>query len=142
MSSLEVTVNVEHGDADHESLRRAAMHVATAEGRLVGEISVTLLSDTGIQRINRTYLDRDRPTDVIAFSLGDDHALLGDVYVGAEQALRQAEEFGIEPSEELIRLTVHGVLHVLGHDHPEGPERIESAMLRRQEVLVREILAD
>jgi probable rRNA maturation factor len=142
VSSLEVTVNVEHGDADHDALKRAATHVATSEGRLVGEVSVTLLSDVGIQRINRTYLDRDRPTDVIAFSLGDDDALLGDVYIGAEQALRQADELGIEPSEELVRLTVHGLLHVLGHDHPEGPERIDSPMFLRQEVLVREILED
>jgi probable rRNA maturation factor len=142
VSSLEVTINVEHGNADVEALRRAVLHVGAAEGRQVGEVSVTLLSDEDIQEINRTYLDRDRPTDVIAFSLGDDLAILGDVYIGAEEAVRQAEELGIAVSEEVVRLTVHGMLHVLGHDHPEGPERTESAMFRRQEELLREILAD
>lgn len=142
MSSLEVTINVEHGNADVEALRCAVLHVGAAEGSRAGEVSVTLLSDEDIQEMNRTYLDRDRPTDVIAFSLGDDLAILGDVYIGAEQARRQAEELGIDVSEEVVRLTVHGMLHVLGYDHPEGPERTESAMFRRQEELLREILAD
>lgn len=103
------------------------------------EISVTLLDDEGIRSLNRAYLAKDRPTDVIAFTLGGGGQLLGDVYVGMEQARRQAAELGVPLEEELVRLTVHGTLHVLGHDHPEGPERDTSSMWILQEELVRRI---
>lgn len=141
MSGIRVIVNAEAAEVDPEPLHRAASHVASAEGRDAGEISVTLLSDDDIRTLNREYLERDYVTDVISFSLGDDGALLGDVYIGIEQARRQAAELGIDPSEELLRLVVHGVLHVLGHDHPEGEDRVDSPMFVRQESLLREILA-
>jgi probable rRNA maturation factor len=67
---------------------------------------------------------------------------LGDIYVGYDQATRQAEEAGVPLPEELARLAIHGTLHVLGHDHPEGPERLESAMFRLQEQLVRRVMED
>ena len=65
---------------------------------------------------------------------------MGDVYIGYEQAHRQAGELGFDPEEELVRLVVHGVLHVLGYDHPEGEDRTGSPMFERQEALVRAIL--
>ena len=65
---------------------------------------------------------------------------MGDVYVGADQALRQAGEYGVPVAEELVRLTIHGTLHVLGHDHPEGPERVGSPMFRLQESLVGQLM--
>jgi probable rRNA maturation factor len=59
--------------------------------------------------------------------------LIGDVYISAWVARREAQSRGISAREELIRLLVHGTLHVLGRDHPEGPARTRSAMWRRQE---------
>lgn len=107
-----------------------------------GELSVTFLDDEAVRELHRRYLDRDRPTDVLSFALHDDgEPLVGDVYVGVEQARRQADEGGVPLDEELLRLAIHGTLHVLGHDHPEGPERTESEMFRRQEALVRRVLA-
>jgi probable rRNA maturation factor len=64
------------------------------------------------------------------------------VYVGAEQAARQAAEAGVGVGEELVRLAVHGTLHVLGHEHPEGDGREESPMFALQEALVREITGE
>ncbi len=136
---VDVTVNVEHGRADADALRRAAEHTALAEGVGAGELSVTLLADVAMQELNRGYLGHDRSTDVLAFSLGENDTLLGDVYVGIEQAERQAREAGVTLEEELVRLVVHGTLHVLGWDHPDGPERLQSPMFRRQEELVREV---
>lgn len=107
-----------------------------------GELSVTFLDDEGVRELHRRYLDRDRPTDVLSFALHDEgEPVVGDVYVGVEQARRQADEGGVPLDEELLRLAIHGTLHVLGHDHPEGPERTESVMFRRQEALVRRVLA-
>jgi probable rRNA maturation factor len=108
-------------------------------GLAEAEISVTLLDDAAIQAMNLQYLQRDYITDVIAFSLGDD-PVIGDVYVGAGQAERQAAELGISTVEEFVRLAIHGTLHVLGHDHPDGPERVDSDMFVLQERLVRDVL--
>ncbi len=137
---LDVIVNVEAEDVDSEALSRAVVHAARAEGRTAGEVSLTLLDDRGIREMNRRYLGRDRATDVIAFSLGEDDALLGDVYIGLEQARRQATELGVPLGQELVRLAIHGTLHLLGHDHPEGEERADSPMFELQERLVRELV--
>lgn len=105
------------------------------------EVSVTLVDEPAIRGLNREYLREEGPTDVISFSLGEEGGdVLGDVYVCYPQAERQALEAGVPVTEELVRLAVHGTLHVLGHDHPEGPERWESEMYRIQEEIVRAVL--
>lgn len=123
------------------AVERAVRHVLRAEGHAAGEVSVAFLGDGEITAINREYLGHDHPTDVISFALHEPgEPPLGDVYVGVEQAARQAEELGVDPGEEILRLAMHGTLHVLGYDHPEGAERLESAMFLRQEELLREVL--
>lgn len=138
---LEVIVNAESApDAPAELLERAVRRTLADAGVTRAEISLTLLEDAAIRKLNREWLDRDRVTDVIAFSLGEDGPVLGDVYVGWEQAHRQASDLGLDVHEELVRLAVHGALHVLGHDHPEGRERLASPMFALQERLVRDVL--
>ena len=137
---MEVQVNLGVFDAVEEALLEAAVRRAiVADGRET-ELSVTLVDDAEIRRLNREYRGRDRPTDVIAFSLGSPEEPLGDVYVGADQARRQAEALGVPLSEELVRLAIHGTLHVLGHDHPDGDGRFASSMYVLQEQLLGEVL--
>ncbi|MCH7530995.1 MAG: rRNA maturation RNase YbeY [Gemmatimonadetes bacterium] len=137
---MEVQVNLGGFDAVEEALLEAAVRKALdADGR-EAELSVTLVDDAEIKRLNREYRGRDRPTDVIAFSLGSPEEPLGDVYVGADQARRQAEALGVPLSEELVRLAIHGTLHVLGHDHPDGDDRFASPMYVLQEQLLGEVL--
>jgi probable rRNA maturation factor len=140
--AVDVTVNVEVGEAEVDTeMLRAAVLRTLSDHPGGGELSLTLVDDRAIRAINREYLGKDRVTDVIAFCLGGGGVLLGDVYVGLEQARRQAAEYGVDEPEELVRLAVHGTLHVLGHDHPEGEDRFGSPMFDLQERLVREILA-
>ena len=106
------------------------------------EISVALVDDVSITLLNQRFLAREGTTDVLAFSLGDAIDVVGDVYVGFEQASRQAAEHGITLAEELVRLAIHGTLHVLGHDHPEDEAREESPMFALQEHLVRRAMQD
>lgn len=139
-ASHDVAVNAEDfAWADAGELERAVLRVLASEGVGDAEISLTLLDDEGIREMNRRFLGRDRPTDVIAFALGPGPCVVGDVYLGAEQARRQAADAGVPVDEEMVRLAVHGALHVLGHDHPDGEEREKSPMFERQEALVREI---
>lgn len=111
------------------------------EGAFEGELSVTFLDDAGIRAMNLEYFGKDHPTDVIAFSLHEPgEPILGDIYVGYEQARRQASELSISLDEELLRLAIHGALHVIGHDHAEGESGAGSEMFRRQEELLNKVL--
>jgi len=137
---MEVQVNLGVFDAVEGALLEAAVRKALeADGR-EAELSVTLVDDAEIERLNHEYRGRDRPTDVIAFSLGSPEQPLGDVYIGADQARRQAESLGVPLIEELLRLAIHGTLHVLGHDHPDGDDRFASPMYVLQEQLLGEVL--
>lgn len=136
-----ITVNAEDVTATAVGMMERGVRAALAnEEASEAEVSVTLLDDGGIQKMNATYLERDRPTDVIAFSLGGPGDVLGDVYIGYAQAERQSTEHGEAIEIELLRLAIHGTLHVLGYDHPDGPERWDSEMFALQERLVAEVL--
>ena len=122
-------------------LRKASRAVLDDRGVADAELSLTLLDDGAMRDLNRDWLGHDRPTDVIAFALGEgDAEPLGDVYIGVERALEQAADAGVPVREELIRLAVHGTLHVLGFDHAEGTERQDGEMWRLQEDLVKRVL--
>jgi probable rRNA maturation factor len=97
-------------------------------------ISITFLGRDAMRRLNTQYLGTQRPTDVVAFRLPEpDGSLVGDVYLCPWVAEREARSRGISLEEELTRLIIHGTLHVLGHDHPDGSERTVSPMWERQE---------
>ena len=114
------------------------------EGVPHARVELTLLGGAAMRRLNRRATGRRGLTDVIAFALPQpDGTVLGDVYVCPEVAERwvkgrgRGKREGVD--EELVRLAVHGTLHVLGFDHPEGPGRTRSAMWRRQERYVRRL---
>jgi probable rRNA maturation factor len=87
------------------------------------ELSVSIVGDRAIRRINREYLAKDHPTNVISFSLQEGefagitpHAL-GDVVISVDTAAREAAEAGLETFERLCFLLLHGILHLCGYDH-------------------------
>jgi probable rRNA maturation factor len=138
---------VEVDDGGHEEVPLAEIeggvlaacrHLGASEG----ELSVALLDDPEISLLNRTHLGHEGPTDVISFALYQPgEPVLGDVYLGYEQAVRQAAEEGVPLAEELVRLAIHGALHVLGLHHPETAEHREgSPMYRLQEALLEGVL--
>ena len=139
---MEVQVSGESlAGASKDWLRSAVSLVLRSAGLSQGEISLTLLDDDSIRELNRTYLGKDTPTDVLSFALHEgDEAVLGDVYVGYEQAANQAVDAGITAEEELARLSIHGTLHVLGYDHPDTEARSSSEMFILQERLVQKLL--
>ena len=114
-------------------VRRVVEAVLAGERRRA-HISVTFLGRDAMRRLNAEHTRHDRPTDVLTFALRDPLGrALGDVYVCPWVARREALDRGIPLRQELVRLIVHGTLHALGGDHPEGPGRTRSAMWRRQE---------
>ena len=122
----------------------AVRSVLEAEGVRNALISVAFLDRRAMAALNRKHLRRRGPTDVIAFGLtrADPRMpVIGDIYIAPEIAREQAAEHRVGVREEITRLAVHGTLHVLGHDHPDGATRMASAMWRRQEALLPAALA-
>jgi probable rRNA maturation factor len=132
-SVSEVVVNGHPLPLPRALVRRVVRAVLRGEGR-DALISITFLGREAMRRLNAGHRGHARATDVLAFPLtGPSEQVIGDVYICPIVARQEARALGIPWREELIRLVIHGTLHVLGHEHPEGPGRTRSAMWRRQE---------
>ncbi|MBY0401752.1 rRNA maturation RNase YbeY [Myxococcota bacterium] len=113
---------------DVARLRRRAGRILRSTGQTKSELSIALVDDAAIEVLNGQYRGKRRPTDVLSFSLVEgEHAerrggLLGDVVISIETAARQARERRRGLDETIAKLLVHGVLHLLGHDHEEDDE--------------------
>ena len=139
------------------NIRRCINSVLTAERISVPcEINVLVTDDAGIQIINRTSREIDKPTDVLSFPMfqlepgnppmdwteyqDPDTGLvpLGDMCISLERAVKQAQEFGHSTRREVGYLTIHSMLHLLGYDHlAEGPQKAQ--MRAREEAIAASI---
>lgn len=118
---------------DVDDLRALARSCLMGEGAGGSELSVSFVSEEEIAGLHERYLHEQGPTDVLSFPLdedaGDDGVrLLGDVVIAPSVAARNRPD---DPASEMRLLLVHGILHLLGHDHMDDEER--SAMWTRQE---------
>ena len=113
------------GPVRDDWVRRVAECVIQEESiRTGGTLSIVMVNDDEIRRLNAAYLNHDRPTDVIAFPLDDDDDdLWGEVYVSLDRTKDQALEYGVPFEMELARLIVHGILHLSGYDDQDAPSR-------------------
>ena len=126
--------------------RKVFIFVGTAEhfGQ-DAEVSVSFVSNAEIRRLNRIYRQKDRATDVLSFPLGQDGhydtnqetgcALLGDVVISLEMAVKQANMYGHSLEREIGFLTVHSMLHLLGYDHETSPLEERKMREKEEEVL-------
>lgn len=148
MSAPRIRVTLSQRDlpADRRLPLKFLRHVTSLSVRAGGEdgpveVSLTLTTDARIHELNRDYRGKDSPTDVLSFSMleGDTVAptppgeprLLGDVILSLDTAQRQAAENGVSLEREVAWLISHGVLHLLGFDHPNAKQRAE--MKRRED---------
>lgn len=104
------------------------------------EISITVTNDKSIHELNLEARGVDRPTDVLSFPVFDDdfgvgRAILGDVVISYETAVRQAKEYGHSLEREIAFLTVHSMLHLLGYDHETSSEDEKEMFARQEEIL-------
>lgn len=104
-------------------------------------MSILIVDNAAIREINRDYLQRDRPTNVISFAMQEGEGggiqpyLLGDVVISAERAAEDAAAAKIPFEHELIFLLLHGILHLLGFDHERGSEEQAAEMEAREREL-------
>ena len=90
------------------------------------ELSITLTDNQTIRELNKHWRKKDKPTDVLSFPIdekppGYKYRVLGDVVISLPFAKKQAEEIGIFYQDEVVRLLIHGILHLLGYDHEVCP---------------------
>lgn len=138
-SGLRVVVNPEGEALPVSAARlRAASAAALRHARVRDAlVSITMLSARRMAALNKKHLGHAGATDVITFGFRDPRgAVLGDIYLCPSVAAANAKAFGVSAREELVRLAIHGTLHVLGHEHPEGAARTTSKMWKLQERLL------
>ena len=141
---VDVAVEGVRAPVARHRLAQLAVAVLRAAGVRDALLSIALVSNREIARLNRRHLGHGGPTDVIAFGFaprGPHGGVVGDVYIAPDVARANATAFGAGVREEIARLVVHGTLHVLGHDHPAGDARTASPMWRRQERLLARLWA-
>jgi len=123
-------------------LRAAVATVFASQKVKLGLVSLTLMTPKQMAALNAKHLKHRGPTDIITFGFLDPAgAVVGDIYVCPAVAAVNAEAFGVSLREEMLRLAVHGALHVLGFEHPEGEGRTDSKMWKLQERLLKKVLA-
>jgi probable rRNA maturation factor len=133
--SVDVTVSVS-GSPSRASLEAWTRRLL-AKGTLrkkAGDVSILVCGDARMRSLNRRYLRKDRPTDVLSFPAGE-AGLLGDIAIDLPCAVRQARSLGHSTRREVQILLAHALLHLVGYDH----ETDDGTMLRLQRRLVREV---
>ncbi|MCF0176907.1 MAG: rRNA maturation RNase YbeY [Bacteroidales bacterium] len=104
--------------------------VAESEIRRIGNISIIFCSDNYILDINQKFLQHDYFTDIITFNYNEADKLHGDLFISIDSVRENAIEYGSEFTEELDRVMVHGVLHLIGYDDHTSKDQAE---MRRKE---------
>jgi probable rRNA maturation factor len=105
------------------------------------ELSVLIVDDPQITELNKQYLHRSGPTNVIAFPMQSDvfpninPGLLGDVVISVETAAKEGKSIGIGMEERFIQLLVHGILHLIGYDHEKSEAQAENMAEKETEIL-------
>lgn len=98
------------------------------------ELSVLVTGNDEIRALNKEYRRIDKATDVLSFPM-DDERMLGDIVISYEKTLAQSKEFKVTVDEELGRLLVHGLLHLLGYDNVKGGRQAKEMREKEEEVL-------
>ncbi len=125
-----------------KSLLERAARAALAHQRADGDLTIVLTDDAQLQRLNRDYLGIDAPTDVLSFPASETDPetgarYLGDILLSISRAEAQARAANHPLADEARLLVVHGVLHLLGHDHAEPDEK--QKMWKAQEEILESI---
>lgn len=126
-------------------VREASEHVLRAGRVKDALVSIAFVTDRRMAALNREHLNHQGTTDVISFGFAPTSAgsgLVGDIYISPAVARENALAHGESIRAELLRLVVHGTLHIMGHEHPEGDNRYASPMWKRQERLLGQIMAE
>ena len=125
-------------------LRAVALRVLQLVEHDQSELSVALIGNAEMRKLNAKFRNKDYPTDVLSFPVEEGLPgavrLLGDVIISVDKARQQAKERGRSLDEEMVTLLIHGVLHLLGYDHERSPK--DARIMGRLEKKIYRVLCD
>ena len=111
-----------------EQVVKQATNILSLQGK---EINLVFVSNEAIRDLNKSYRNKDYPTDVLTFPNGEGNQL-GDIIISIEKTIEQAEEYNHSFNRELGFLFCHGILHTLGYDHQTEKEEEEMTSLQER----------
>jgi probable rRNA maturation factor len=142
--SVEVTRRDAGKKVPARPFKKIAQAVLDSMGRTEAELSLALVGNAEMRRLNATYRKKDYPTDVLSFPIeGAPSAagrLLGDVVISVDKAREQATQRGHTEHEEIVTLLIHGIVHLLGYDHERSAK--DARAMKRQENKIRRALCE
>ncbi len=110
---------------EKKEVRNWIYRVIEIEGRETGDINIIITSDAFLLKINNQYLKRNYFTDIITFDYCDGNNISGDIYLSIERTRENARSLNISGREELLRVIIHGILHLTGYnDHTEKEKKL------------------
>jgi probable rRNA maturation factor len=125
-------------------LKPLALRILRLFGHEQAELTIGLIGDAEMQKLNAKFRRKDYPTDVLSFPVEPDlpgaARLLGDVIISVDKARRQAKEKGRSLEAEIVTLLIHGVAHLLGYDHERSAQ--DARIMARLEKKIYRALCD
>jgi len=132
--SIDVATNIPALEFEDTLLVRAVQSVLESEGRREAEITVVLVDDDYLRELKKEYFQIDMYTDVIAFRLNpyEENLVEGEIYISVHRAVEQSADYNTTADTELLRLAIHGTLHLLGYEDEEPDQKAEMTRLENQ----------
>jgi len=112
-----------------EKVKEVVNAIVSGEKKAVGEISFIITSDNYLRSINKEFLNHDYFTDVISFNYSSDDNVAGEIYISEDTVRRNSVEYNVVFDNEMLRVMIHGVLHLAGYNDEAETERQEMKLL-------------
>lgn len=116
--------NLTNFPVDSKSFTQVAKKVLSGENRETENISLVFVGKEEIKKLNKKFREKDNPTDVLSFSLNDKECL-GEIMICPEVVKENAEKYGVSVNFEIMKVFIHGILHLLGYDHEKTDKEAE-----------------
>ena len=132
-----------HFDLKIDNVKTAVKTVVNNENKPVkGNINVIFCDNEKIIELNKQFFNKERPTDVIAFSYDEDEPdeATGEIYISADQALLQFSDFNSTLPDELMRLVIHGALHLCGYE--DSDKELKKVMTKKENYYLKSTVTD
>ncbi len=124
--------NLTQEKIDNNFFKRIAKIVLKGENGKIEDISVAIITAGEIRKLNKRYRGKDEPTDVLSFEASELDFSLGEIVICLAKIRQNAKKLGFSFEEELARVFIHGLLHLLGYEHENGSKKAK-LMEQKQE---------
>jgi probable rRNA maturation factor len=111
--------NLSKSSLDKKSFSQVAKKVLSGENRESESISLAFVSKEEIRKLNKEFRRKDKPTDVLSFDLKEE-GYLGEIIICPEVVKNNAKKYGVSEKSEIIKVFIHGILHLCGYDHEKN----------------------